>query len=245
MRKFERTSGKPVYHQLADWIRGEIHSGALSPDHRLGVATDVAVFHSVRPDIAERALSTLQSQGWARADREGCWRISQPRSPEGTLLKWDPAGLVLEVDGEVEVKVLSKVTTSLSSDLLEIFEVHGIDGTRASRVIKLHQTGNLTLALETITAPMDVLPGLVMKDHRHNNFYSIIESQYRIEIESIQQRIHQRMLKPEEANNLAATPNFPALCLDRTVHSATQAVGFVEWVIPAGRCQVVDEAFRS
>jgi DNA-binding GntR family transcriptional regulator len=153
--------------------------------------------------------------------------------------------LVLETDQPIEVRVLSKVTTSLSNDLLKVFEVHGVDGTRASRVVKLHRSENLCLALETITAPVNDLPGLVMKDHRHTNVYAIIREQYAIEIESVEQRIHQRMLKPEEATNLAATPNFPALCLDRIVRSATQAVAFIEWVIPAGRCRVREESFRS
>ncbi|MCA9440939.1 MAG: GntR family transcriptional regulator, partial [Candidatus Omnitrophica bacterium] len=206
MRKFERTSGKPIYQQLADWIREEIQSGNVPQGKDLGTHAEVASHHGVKPNIAERALNQLQTEGWILRNRDDIRKVTRPREAAGVLLKWDPADLRLEAEGPLEVKVLSKMTTSLSADLLKIFEVHGVDGTRASRIVKLHLSGKTPLALETITAPMNDLPGLVMKDHRLTNLYAIIRNHYAIEVESVEQRIHQRMLKPEEANNLGATP---------------------------------------
>ena len=245
MRKMERTPGKAVYLQLADWIREEIQSGNLAEGDVLGTHHHVAAFHHVRPDVSERALHFLRKQGWVREDREGSWSISTPRVASGVLLKWDPAGLMFDAEEEIQIQVLSKVTTTLSTELLKIFEVHGVDGTRASRVVKLHKAGELLLALETITVPVNEAPGLIMKDHRQTNIYSIIQDQYGIEIAAVEQTLHQRMLKPEEAQNLCSTPSLPALCIDRIIQAPTHAVGYVEWVIPAGRCRIRDEGFRA
>lgn len=244
MKPSETSPGKARYLQLADRLRDRIRRTSESDRTPLGTLSDVAAAEGVRTTVAERALNLLAKEGWVRRSREGIYRPDSPRTPLGAFLKWDPAGLHLESHDPIVVRVLSKVTTSLPRELMKVFEVHGVDGARASRIVKLHRTEHLPLALETLTSPMLELPGLLMKDHRTSNLYSLIVRDYGLEIDSVEQKIHQRILKDEEAKTLGAAPNFPALCLDRLIRTATHAIAMVEWVIPAGRCRVSEEAFR-
>jgi DNA-binding GntR family transcriptional regulator len=196
----------------------------------------------VRPGVVDRALEILLAEGWVECVRGKELRATAPSPPKGVVLGWDPADLGFEVVGDIEIRVLSKVMTTLSRELLEIFEVHGKEGSRANRVQKLYLAGGQPISLETIVAPTSILPGLLMKDHRHENIYRMIQSHYGCRIVKVGQRSTVRSLSKEEASVLRSVEDFPALCVARVVFGEDGALASSNWVLPGGRCGLIEEA---
>ena len=240
--RLDRSRSKPLYQQLADTLRERIRDAAIASGDILPSRSELMETFEVRPGVVDRALERLLAEGWVELVRGKELRAAVPSPPKGVVLGWDPAELGFEVDGDLEIRVLSKVMTTLSRDLLEVFEVHGREGSRANRVQKLYLAGGQPISLETIVAPVSILPGLLMKDHRHENLYRMIGSHYGFRIVKVKQRSTLRGLSKEEAVVLRSVEDFPALCVGRVVFGEEGAVAVCNWVLPGGRCELVEEA---
>jgi DNA-binding GntR family transcriptional regulator len=213
--------------------------------------------YQVTPTVARKALRTLEQEGWLENRGIQGLCLSAPRPVHGSLLEWDPAELhVVETgsgyleeripepaEGTPEIRVLSKVLTTLPRELLKLFDVHGRSGHQASRVTKLHLVEAQPKVLEIILAPVHELPGLLMKDHRHMNLFRMIETDYHRCLTRVIQRIEVRPLLLEEARLLGSTEDFPALSLQRILHAKECPLALVEWIIPGGRVSLVQEGY--
>jgi DNA-binding GntR family transcriptional regulator len=241
----DRSANRPLYLQLADCLRTRISEGEWAEGTRLPALEDLLTQYEVRAPVVERALDLLKGEGWLRWDsRQRQWIATQPRPVQGVVMAWDPAASLLEGAACLEVRVLTKAMTTLSREMLRTFEVHGRDGNRANRILKHYLSADQPLALETILSPISTLPGLLMKDHRHENLYRMVESHYRKRVERLEQRTHVRPLTSEEAGWLRSAEEFPALCIDRTLFGAEGAIATSQWVLVGGRCSFIEEASR-
>jgi GntR family transcriptional regulator len=240
--RLDRTRSKPLYKQLAEILRERICSAAIARGNPIGSQSELAETFEVRPAVVDRALEVLLAEGWVECDRGREYLASEPSPPSGVVLGWDPADLGFEIDGDIEIRVLSKVMTTLSPGLLGIFEVHGKEGRRANRVLKLYLAGGQPISIEAIVAPTSSLPGLLMKDHRRENVYRMIQAHYGCRIVKVEQRSTVRGLSKEEASTLRSVEDFPALCMARVLFGEEGALAAIDWVVPGGRCGLIEEA---
>lgn len=238
MSGLTRSSSTPLFRQLADILRKQIEQGAYPEGKALPGAEGLAAFYQVPVAVIRKGLRLLEEEGWAEHGHEEALLARHPKPAKGVALLWDPADLRFDGDSVSEVRVLSKVMTSLSREALRVFEVHGRTGPQASRIVKLHRVGGRPMALEQILAPVSELPGLVMKDHRHANIFRLVEADYGKRLTRVHQRIHLRELTAEEAKMLESVEEFPALVIEQTLVGKRGPIALVEWVVPGGRSAV-------
>lgn len=238
MTGLNRDSSIPLFRQLADILRNLIRQGAYPEGKPLPNMEVIAAAHQVTAVVVRKAFRLLEEEGWTEHGQEEAPLARHPKPAKGVSLLWDPADLRFDGDGAIEVRVLSKVMTSLSREALRVFEVHGRSGHQASRIVKLHRVGGRPMALEQILAPVSELPGLVMKDHRHSNIFRLIEADYGKPLARVLQRIHLRDLTAEEAKTLESVEEFPALAIEQTLIGRRGPIALVEWVVPGGRSAV-------
>lgn len=233
----------PKYLQLADRIRKNIQEGVYRDGQPIPLEEDPALHVARSKRVAQRGLSILEEEGWATSGPGGVWLASSPRTAQGVLMHWDPATLApFGLEG-TEVRVLSKTMSTLPAEFLEHFEIHGVDGRKASRIVKVHIEIDKPVYLETIVAPASRLAGLVMKDHRDDNIYRIIESAYRTRIARISQRIRLRPATEEEATALQIDPRSALLALERILFSSEGGLAVVKLVFPDPERGVSEEAW--
>jgi GntR family transcriptional regulator len=245
MTGLDRNASAPLFRQLADLLRGSIEEGTLPVDEPLQDAPGIAQGFGVTPAVARKALAQLEEEGWVQSRPGKGFYTARPKSVTGVLLDWDPADLKFDLEGHHEVRVVSKTMTTLPKNLLRTFDVHGKSGHQAHRIVKLHRIEGSPKAIEQILAPTSELPGLLMKDHRHSNIYTLVETDFRQRLVRITQRIHVRPLSAEEAKILDSTEEFPALCLDRLLYGERGPLALVQWIVPGGRCGLVEEGIAQ
>jgi DNA-binding GntR family transcriptional regulator len=241
MTALDRTSSTPLYRQLADLLSERIESGALPADKPIAGLEEISEHYQVPLPVVRRSLQVLSEEGQLeQVAGKGLFpRCSRPVT--GVLLEWDPAESRLDLAGHHEVRVLSKVMTTLPRELLHTFEVHGKSGNQASRIVKLHSMNAQPKALEIILSPLNELPGLLMRDHRHLNLFRLIEGDYHLRLTSLVQHTGVRPLLAEEAKYLGSTEEFPALSIRQVLVGERTPLAMVEWVVPGGRCDLVTE----
>ncbi len=241
MTTLDRSSSQPLYRQLADLLRERIESGFLAADKLIPGVEELAGQYKVPLTVVNRSLQILLEEGrLEQVSGKGFYpRCSRPVT--GVLFEWDPAEARLDLSGHTEVRVLSKVMTTLPRELLHTFEVHGKSGHQASRIVKLHLVSGQPKALEIILAPLGELPGLLMRDHRHSNLYRLIDADYHLPLTKVIQHTGVRPLLAEEAKVLGSTEDFPALSIRQLLVGESTPLAMVEWLIPGGRCDIVME----
>jgi DNA-binding GntR family transcriptional regulator len=235
-------SSGPQYRKLADRILASIQSGVHPDGEPLILEGDLFSEFSHRPAVIRRALAFLEMRGWVTKSRDGVWVASLPRSIHGTLLVWDPSGTSPDGYAETQVRVLSKIATTLPADFLKYFELHGVEGKRASKIVKVYLGPNRPVALETIVSPTSQAPGLVMKDHRHISIYKILELEYSAKISHIKQHVYCRSTTEEEALALGLRSPSPVLALDRVVFSGLSGIALIRFVFADPQRGFSDEA---
>ena len=238
-------SSGPKYRQLADRIRKRIKEGTYESGQPIPLAEDPFLEVPKTPSVVQRAFRLLEEEGWLSADRKGVWLASAPREVRGVLLGWDPADTQPGGSPDSEIRVVSKVTGTLPVEFLEHFEVHGVDGKRASRIVKVLIEKGRPIVLETILAPTSMLPGLVMKDHRHENIYQVIQTGYKTPISRVSQRVYLRSATEEEALALQIVGKTTVLGVDRILFGGGTGVAVVRLVYPDPQRGFYDEACAS
>ena len=241
MTTLDRKTATPLYRQLVDLLSECIESGSLPADKPIPGEEELAGQYKVSLSVVRRSLQVLSEEGrLEQVSGKGLFpRCTRPVA--GVLLEWDPAETHLDLPGHTEVRVLSKVMTTLPRELLQTFEVHGKSGRQASRIVKLHLVNSQPKALEIILAPLNELPGLLMRDHRHSNLYRLIEADYHLRLTRLIQCTGVRPLQAEEAKLLGSTEEFPALSIRQVLVGETASLALVEWLVPGGRCDIVAE----
>jgi DNA-binding GntR family transcriptional regulator len=239
--ELDRRSNIRLFRQIANILKERIEEGVHRGEEYIPAVEQIAREFGVLPSVAKKALACLEEEGWLKRGAEGTLHINLPQAAAGVFLIWDPATLRLDLPGCQEIRVQSKVMTTLPREMLQTFEVHGRSGHQASRIVKLHLVDGAPKAIEQIIAPVSELPGLLMKDHRHCNLYRLVEGDYRLPLVRVTQRIQVRPLTLEEAKILDSAEAFPALCVERLLHIERGVIARVDWIVPGGRCELVEE----
>lgn len=238
--ELDRKSATPLFRQIAHILKGRIGRETRPGADGLPFFDQVAKEFGVLSSVAKRALACLEEEGWGEMEAG----VEPSQAAAGVHLVWDPATLRLDLPGCQEIRVQSKVMTTLPRGMLQTFEVHGRSGHQASRIVKVHLVDGSPKAIEQILAPVSELPGLLMKDHRHSNLYRLVEEDYRLPLVKVTQRIQVRPLTLEEAKILDSTEAFPALCVERLLHIERGVIARVDWIVPGGRCELLEEGVR-
>lgn len=235
-----RKTSEPQYRQLAASLREAIEKGLWPEKDPLPAVSLISQKYQVTAVVVRKALKVLEDMGYLEDRGDRGLFPHKPRPSHGPQFVWNPAEIRLDLEGTLEIRVLSKTMTTLPREYLRFFEVHGRSGHQASRITKLHLVNGQAKALETIYAPCQELPGLLMKDHRHGTLFEMVDADYR-RLTCLRESIEVRPLSTEEAKILGSAEDFPALVLFHLLRSESAALALVEWVIPGGRCSLVHE----
>ncbi|SET46879.1 GntR family transcriptional regulator [Nonomuraea wenchangensis] len=78
-------SGRPVYRQLADVIRGQIDRGELRPGQRLRTEPEYVDEYEIGRDSVRKAMALLRAEGLIVTTRQGSRVRPQPDMAEVSL----------------------------------------------------------------------------------------------------------------------------------------------------------------
>jgi len=242
MNRLDRSAKTPLYRQLAEVFRERISSGDWKEGIPIPSSPELAKSLETQVAVVERALQTLLLEGLISIKPGRGLVPLTPTSSARPVLAWDPGSGRLDLGGSVEIRVLSKVLTTLPKNLLSVFEVHGKEGHRANRIVKLRLVSGKPMVVETIYSPTSRLPGFLMKDHRQVDLYQMLVSQYRCEVVRVEQRSRVYAITSAESSILETEVGFPSLCVERVYFAGEGPLATSQWIVPAGRCGLFEEA---
>ena len=75
--------GRPIYVQIVDGLRGQIHARILLPGEQLPSVRELAAELAINPNTIQRAYRELEVQGWiATVPGKGCFVCDREVEPD-------------------------------------------------------------------------------------------------------------------------------------------------------------------
>ena len=75
--------GRPIYVQIVDGLRGQIHARILLPGEQLPSVRELAAELAINPNTIQRAYRELEAQGWiATVPGKGCFVCDREVEPD-------------------------------------------------------------------------------------------------------------------------------------------------------------------
>ncbi|MDH3665172.1 MAG: GntR family transcriptional regulator, partial [Alphaproteobacteria bacterium] len=89
---------------------------------------------------------------------------------------------------------------------------------------RLRLADGLSMAIETLSTPRDLVPGLEGAELENRSFYEILSSRYGMSVVGTHQTIEATVTDDEESTLLEVPPQSPALLFERTSWSTDQRI---------------------
>jgi GntR family transcriptional regulator len=177
----------PLYHQLAELLRGAIVEGSLAPGERLPSETVLAQIHGIgRPTVRQATESLVRAGLLERRRGSGTYvRDAKARvelfSPLGTLRAFDDAGVAVAAE-------------TLSAPRLVEHDVHGT----AFEFVRLVKSEEGPVVIETFWFDALVFADLPEHDLEGRSLAKFVTQVYRLELLAVHQSF--RAIEADELN---------------------------------------------
>jgi len=183
----DRRSKVPLYHQLKDWIIGQIERGELDPGTR--IPSEMALFASLgmsRTTVRE-ALNQLVAEGWL-------YRIRGI----GTFVRDYQVQPCVAQLGEILPACLS-VAASLQL----------VPGTEVIHLERLGSTQGEPLVLADTYLPRDLCRDLIDRDLTNCSLFDTLKDAYGLVVGKARRTLQPTLATPYEAEHLHISPGDP------------------------------------
>ncbi len=218
----DKTSGTPLYVQLADLLRAQIHSNRLPPNAQLPSERELCRKYGVSRITVRQALDELTHEGLIYTCVGKGTYVAAPKLNE-------------------ELQPLSSFTEDMhrrgmiaSSQVLEAAIIYA-DDYRAARLrvpwgtelVKLHRlrlADGLPIAVQLTYLPHHLCPDLLQYDLSSRSLFDILRTEYRLKLVRADTNIEAALARPEEARLLQLPNPAAVLISEQTTYLDTDAI---------------------
>lgn len=238
-----KVSPIPLYYQLAELIREQVHAGDLKPGDQIPPERVLSEQHAISRMTARQAIGYLVSES-VLVVRHGLGTfVAEPKLTRDmvTLL-----GFTEEMiqRGTATSQVIAQHVTEASGSAAEHLAL--ARGDAVTRLVRLRLLNGEPLLLETTLVPTALCPGLEYEDMTQQSLYSLLERRYNLRVSRSRQTLEAVVANEIEASYLTVESGAPMFLLESVTFAEDgQPVEFVKTVYRGDRFTFAFEAERA
>lgn len=221
--RLDRSSGIPLYQQLADLIRADVERGGYRPGEILPSEGELCAAYGLSRSVTRQALRMLSQTGVIRTERGRGSFVAEKKLSERFVQR--TSGFyddLVRMGLRVETKVLHQQIEPVSSEIRDFL---GID--RAVRIDRLRSVEGRVLEYVRIYLPPTRVPGLESVNLTNRSLYRHLREAYGLEISHGLRTVEAVAADDEIAAHLGISRGTPTLLL--TSASRTPDGAPLEW----------------
>lgn len=171
----------PYYHQLKDWLHGQLASGQFEPDQQIPSEADLCQSFQVSRTVVRHCLDDLVNEGLLYRRKGKGTFVVKPKIREGLFQKLTGFYQDMRSRGfEPETEVLEQKRIRAQQAIAEQLGVE--PGERLIRLVRLRSIQREPIVIVTTYLPESLCPGLLNEDLSRGSLYSLLEDKYHLEI---------------------------------------------------------------
>ena len=172
----DKTSPVPLYYQLAEAIKEQIHAGTLVPNAQVPPERELSEQTGISRMTARQAIAFLVRDGTLVVKPGVGTFVAEPKVTYQAL----------HLLGFTEESMQrGSVVTSRVMELEIVQPPAGVcaglnlgDGDMATKIVRLRESGETPLLLETTYVPLELCPTLRYEDLAETSLYMVMEQRY-------------------------------------------------------------------
>lgn len=205
----DRSSATPLYLQLEQIIRGEIHRGTYRPGELLPSEAEICERFDVSRSVVRQTLQNLAHAGLIQTARgRGSFvaeeKLSERFVQRATGFYDDLTSLGLDLQTAVVHQGVDRVP-------LEVRDFLGVD--EAVRIDRVRSVAGRVLAYVVTYLPVERVPGLVDQDLADRSLYAHLEETYGLRVHAGRRTVEAVPADDHVARHLDVDPGAPLLLL--------------------------------
>lgn len=231
-----QTNAAPLYTKIKNDIRQKIHSGELSPNHKIPSETLLVKQYGVSRMTVHRALRELKDEG-VIVRVAGVGTFVADEQPKGHLITVENIAKEVRSRGhEYSSHVVQNLAENVSA---EVGYHMGIKpGTAVFHSIIVHKETGIPIQLENRYVLRSALP-----DYGYVDFSTTTPNEYLIAnapLQKVEHRVRSVLPDLQAQQLLVIDSNEPCLLLMRRTWSGDRVVSFAQLTHPGSRFEFID-----
>ncbi|MEF8798418.1 MAG: GntR family transcriptional regulator [Candidatus Bipolaricaulota bacterium] len=212
----DKNSPVPIYYQIKELFKERIEGGDLEPHQRLPSERDLEKKYGISRMTARRALTELESEGYAYREQGKGSYVAEPKLRQALLeltgftedmkkRRMSPGARVIEqklVDSDQELAAKLEVEVESKIFVLQ----------------RIRLAEEEPLAIETSHLRYEVCEGIEEYDFEDRSLYDTLKNDFDISLSWAEQSVEATLADEFEAENLGIDKGTPMLMTERTTY---------------------------
>jgi GntR family transcriptional regulator len=244
---FDRTSGVPVYRQLAEYLQKQISIGVYKPGDVLPSEAEIIRDYNISRTTVRLAFGLVNNAGVIRREQgRGTIVVSKVRSqlPKLSSLSEEMA----RFGHKPGTVLLSKNEENLSLDAANAF--NQTTNQKAIKIVRLRLADDKPIGVAVSWLNINQFPAVEKINGNEDSIYVTFENGLGLTIRSAVENIHADAARDFEARQLKVKIGSPVLCLTRTTYVKSEnekgtAIEYLEGIFNGSVYSVEVELFRQ
>jgi GntR family transcriptional regulator len=217
MRRIDRTSKLPLYHQLYQILRSHILSGEWQPGDMIPPESELIERYQVSRTTVRQVLDLLTNEGLIHRQQGRGTFVARP-TVEHTLVRIVNFTEDMRVRGcEPSSRVLFSGLVPAPQDIAEKLEIE--PGAELARLERLRLADGEPMGVEESYLVHSHCPGILQGDYESHSLRDALARNYAIRWAHARQSIRAILATRELANLLAVQPRSALLFVERVSYS--------------------------
>lgn len=214
----DKQSPIPLYYQLAERIKDQIHAGELAAGDQLPPERDLAQQMGVSRMTARQALAYLVHEGLLEV-RQGVGAFVTP--PKLTHNAIHLVGFTEEMRGQGGAVTSMVLEQAVVISPPVVARRLGLPPqAEAVRITRLRQVNQLPLLLETSYLPAHLCPDLAQIDLTQHSLYAVLETRYHLHPHHTRESVEATVANAYEEQQLQVPSGAAMLLLEGITYSS-------------------------
>jgi len=217
MRRIDRNSKLPLYHQLYEILRGNITSGEWQPGEMIPPESELIEHYQVSRTTVRQVLDMLASEGLIEREQGRGTFVAHPTVEQGLVR-------IVNFTEDMRMRGCEPSSQVLFSGIIpaaqDAAEPLGIEqGEELARLERLRLADGAPMSIEESNMVHRYCPGVLKDDYASHSLRETLERNYGIRLVRAKQIIRAILASPELANTLRIKPRSALLFIERVSYS--------------------------
>jgi GntR family transcriptional regulator len=204
----------PLYYQLAELIRAQIRQGIYRPGDRLPGERELSARHGISRMTVRRGLEYLAHESLLEIRHGSGSYVAEPKLTFDALRLMGFSEAMLDRPGGLTSNVLEQGVHPAAPTAAAALQL--AEGDPVVKVVRVRAVDGSPVALETNYLPQCRFPGLERRDLGRGSLYQILESEYGVTLDRVEQTFEAAAIGEFERRVLKAGAHVNILLVEGT-----------------------------
>ena len=231
MARLKRNHPLPLYVQLSDTLRADIHAQRLEPHQQLPSERDLCLRFKVSRMTVRQALIDLTREGLIYSRVGKGTFVSEPKIDQQLKTLTGFSQEMSSRGSATSSRVLEAKLVSADQEVAQTLRIP--IGSEVILLSRVRLADQVPLAIETVRLPHRLVPNLLRHDFSTESLYDVLEREFNYRLTRAEQTIEAALASPRDAALLQLVPPVAVLMMERLTFTDQDAL--IEYVQSAYR----------